>query len=49
MIYFTADTHFGHENVIRFCRRPYATAAEMDEALVETGTAGSRATTQCSS
>ena len=35
MIYFTADTHFGHENVIRFCRRPYATAAEMDEALVE--------------
>ena len=31
MIYFTADTHFGHENVIRFCGRPYATAAEMDE------------------
>ena len=35
MIYFTADTHFGHENVIRFCGRPYATAAEMDEALME--------------
>ena len=35
MIYFTADTHFGHENVIRFCSRPYATAAEMDEALIE--------------
>ena len=35
MIYFTADTHIGHENVIRFCGRPYATAAEMDEALVE--------------
>ena len=35
MIYFTADTHFGHENVIRFCGRPYTTAAEMDEALVE--------------
>ena len=35
MIYFTADTHFGHENVIRFCGRPYATAAEMDEALIE--------------
>ena len=35
MIYFTADTHFGHENVIRFCRRPYATAAEMDEALID--------------
>ena len=35
MIYFTADTHFGHENVIRFCCRPYATAAEMDEALID--------------
>lgn len=35
MIYFTADTHFGHENVIRFCDRPYTTAAEMDEALIE--------------
>lgn len=35
MIYFTADTHFGHENVIRFCGRPFASAAEMDEALIE--------------
>ena len=35
MIYFTADTHFGHENVIRFCGRPYATAVEMDEAMIE--------------
>lgn len=35
MIYFTSDTHFGHESVIRFCSRPYATAAEMDEALME--------------
>lgn len=35
MIYFTADTHFGHENVIRFCGRPFSCAAEMDEALIE--------------
>ena len=35
MIYFTADTHFGHENVIRFCNRPFSCAAEMDEALIE--------------
>ncbi len=35
MIYFTADTHFGHESVIRFCARPFACAAEMDEALIE--------------
>ena len=34
LIYFTADTHFGHENVIRFCGRPYSCAEEMDEALI---------------
>ena len=35
MLYFTAAIQFGHENVIRFCGRPSATAAEMDEALIE--------------
>lgn len=34
MIYFTADTHFWHENIIRFCNRPFTCAAEMDEALI---------------
>ncbi|NQS92172.1 MAG: phosphoesterase [Chloroflexi bacterium] len=34
-IFFTADTHFGHVNVIRFCNRPYSSAAEMDEKLIE--------------
>jgi calcineurin-like phosphoesterase family protein len=34
-IFSTADTHFGHENVIRFCNRPFASAAEMDEQLIE--------------
>lgn len=33
--WFTSDHHFGHENVIRFCKRPFASAAEMDRALVE--------------
>lgn len=34
MIYFTADTHLGHENVIQYEHRPFQTAAQMDEALV---------------
>jgi len=35
MIYFTADTHFGHENIIRHCQRPFETVAKMDDAMVE--------------
>jgi calcineurin-like phosphoesterase family protein len=31
---FTSDTHFGHENIIRTCGRPFADAGEMDEALI---------------
>jgi calcineurin-like phosphoesterase family protein len=34
MIYFTADLHFGHENIIRHCSRPFASADEMDAALI---------------
>lgn len=32
--YFTADTHFGHATMLKAGRRPFATTAEMDEALV---------------
>lgn len=35
MIYFTADTHFGHENVIRFCNRPFENKHQMDHKLIE--------------
>jgi len=34
-IWFTADTHLGHENVIRYNPRPFSSTAEMDEALIE--------------
>jgi len=33
-IWFTADTHFGHSNIIRHCNRPFASVAEMDEKLL---------------
>ena len=35
MFYFTADTHFGHENCIRMCDRPFETIEEMNETLIE--------------
>ena len=34
-IYFTADLHFGHKNIIRFDGRPYFTVEEMNEDLIE--------------
>ena len=33
MVFFTADTHFDHANIIRFCIRPFATVEEMNEAF----------------
>jgi calcineurin-like phosphoesterase family protein len=34
-IFFTADSHFGHAKIIQYCNRPFSSAGEMDEALVE--------------
>jgi len=34
MIFYTADQHFGHANIIRFCDRPFTDVAEMDEMLI---------------
>jgi len=33
-IWFTADHHFGHANIIRYCNRPFASAEEIDATLV---------------
>ena len=33
-VFFTADLHFGHENVLRFDHRPFQTVEEMDADLI---------------
>lgn len=35
MIFFTADHHFGHENIIKHCKRPFKDADEMDQYMVD--------------
>lgn len=32
--FFTADTHFGHQNIIKYCSRPFAHVGEMDAKLL---------------
>ena len=32
--FFTADQHYGHANIIRFCQRPFASVEEMDRELI---------------
>jgi len=34
-IWFTSDQHWGHGNIIRFSKRPYANVEEMNERLIE--------------
>lgn len=34
-IFVGADNHFGHENIIEFCDRPFADVEEMDAAMID--------------
>lgn len=34
MIWFTSDTHFGHENMLRLCDKPWSTVAQMNDAMI---------------
>lgn len=33
-VWFTSDTHFGHENIIRYCGRPFSNAEEMNAEII---------------
>ena len=35
MVFFTADLHFGHANIIKFCNRPFETVEVMNKALID--------------
>ena len=34
-VFFTSDTHFFHDNIIRYCRRPFKDSIHMNEILIQ--------------
>lgn len=34
-LFFTADTHFSHKNIVKYSNRPFANSQEMDQRMIE--------------
>ena len=34
-VWFTADFHFGHNDIIRYCNRPFRSVEEMDQTILD--------------
>ena len=34
-VFFTSDTHFDHSDILDYCKRPFNTVTEMNEAFIE--------------
>ena len=33
-VWFTADTHIGHRNIIKYCQRPFSDVEDMNKTLI---------------